>query len=80
MVFPGTIPKTAAILDFRPRIGNHCMVIPETIPKTAAILDFEARLENHCSTIEAAAKNSPPAAQSWGAGRGRVPRRRHNPK
>ena len=28
----------------------------------------------------AAKENSPPAAQSWGAGRDRMPRRRHNPK
>ena len=62
MVFPGTIPKTATILDFRPRIGNHCMGFPGTIPKTASILDFEARLGNHCSAIAAAAKNGPPAA------------------
>ncbi|MDD6509197.1 MAG: hypothetical protein PUF43_07025, partial [Bacteroidales bacterium] len=28
----------------------------------------------------AAQKNSPSAAPSWGAGRDRMPRRRHNPK
>ena len=77
---PGNALQRAVILDFRPRIGNHCMVFPGTIPKTASILDFRAKLGNRCSTIAAAAKNSPPAAQSWGAGRGRVPRRRHNPK
>ena len=49
-------------------------------PTAASILDFRLRLENQCSTIVAAAKNSPPVAQSWGAGRGRMPRRRHNPE
>ena len=34
----------------------------------ASILDFRPRLENHCSVIVAAVRNSPPAAQSWGAG------------
>ena len=80
MVFPGTIPKTAVILDFRPRLGNHCMIFPGTIPKTASILDFRLKLANRCSTIVAAAKNSPSAAPSWGAGGDRMPRRRHNPK
>ena len=77
---PGNALQRAVILDFRPRIGNHCMVFPGTIPKTASILDFRPRLRNRCSTIVAAKENTPPAAQSWGAGRGRVPRRRHNPK
>ena len=73
-------PTDASILDFEARLGNHCMVFPGTIPKTASILDFKLRLGNRCSDFDAAAKISPPAAQSWGAGRGRVPRRRHNPK
>ena len=70
----------ASILDFRARLGNRCK---ETLGNSlirALILDFRARLGNRCSTIVVAVDNGPPAAQSWGAGRDRVPRRRHKPK
>ena len=68
------------ILDFRLRLENRCKLFPVYALQRASILDFRPRLGNRCSAIAAAAKNGPPAAQSWGAGRDRMPRRRHNPK
>ena len=67
---------------FHSSLPRRRMVPPAErhFPTAASILDFEARLENRCSAFAAATKNSPPAAQSWGAGRDRMPRRRHNPK
>ncbi|MDY2707360.1 MAG: hypothetical protein SOV31_06470 [Candidatus Cryptobacteroides sp.] len=70
----------ASILDFKPRLGNRCKLFPDSALLRASILDFRAKLGNRCSAIIAAQKNSPPAAQSWGAGGDRMPRRRHNPK
>ena len=70
----------ASILDFKAKLGNRCKDFPENNLLRASILDFRAKLGNRCSAIVAAQKNSPPAAQSWGAGRDRMPRRRHNPK
>ena len=47
---------------------------------TASILDFKPRLGNRCSTSVATTKNGPPADGRSGRRRGRIPRRRHNPK
>ena len=63
----------ASILDFRPRLGNRCKETLKNSPKAASILDFKPRLGNRCSAIVAAQKNSPPAAQSCGAGGDRMP-------
>ncbi|MDD6114354.1 MAG: hypothetical protein PUB70_08525 [Bacteroidales bacterium] len=68
------------ILDFKPRLGNRCKETLKNSPKAASILDFKPRLADRRSVIAAAVKNGPPAAQSWGAGGDRMPRRRHNPK
>ena len=70
----------ASILDFKAKLGNRCKDFPENNLLRASILDFRAKLGNRCSAIVAAQKNSPPAAQSWGAGGDRMARRRHNPK
>ena len=48
--------------------------------RAASIHDFKPRLADRRSVIAATVKNGPPAAQSWGAGGDRMPRRRHNPK
>ena len=40
----------AAILDFKPRIGNHCSTTYHFGDFRAAILDFRPRIGNHCST------------------------------
>ncbi|MDY4631518.1 MAG: hypothetical protein SO413_07420 [Candidatus Cryptobacteroides sp.] len=77
---PGNALQCAEILDFRLRLENRCKLFPGNSLLRVSILDFEARLENRCSAFAAAAKNSPAAAPSWGAGRDRMPRRRHNPK
>ena len=79
-VFPVYTLLRASILDFRLRLENRCRVSRDYALLRASILDFKLRLGNRCSDFDAAAKNSPPAAQWWGAGRDRVPRRRHNPK
>ena len=39
----------AAILDFKPRIGNHCSTSGHFGDCRAAILDFRPRIENRCS-------------------------------
>ena len=39
----------ATILDFRPRIGNHCSTTGHFGDFRAAILDFKPRIENRCS-------------------------------
>ena len=39
----------AAILDFKPRIGNHCSTTYHFGDFRAAILDFRPRIENRCS-------------------------------
>ena len=39
----------AAILDFKPRIGNHCSTTGHFGDFRAAILDFRPRIENRCS-------------------------------
>ena len=39
----------AAILDFKPRIGNHCSTTGHFGDFRAAILDFRPRIGNHCS-------------------------------
>ena len=39
----------AAILDFKPRIGNHCSTTYHFEDFRAAILDFKPRLANRCS-------------------------------
>ena len=78
--FPENNLLRAPILDFRARLGNQCMVLPVYPLFRASILDFRPRLANRCSIIVVAIENGPPAAQSWGAGRDRMPRRRHNPK
>ena len=72
MVSPAdrNFPTAASILDFGARLENRCRVFHGNAFQRASILDFEARLENRCSAFAAAAKNGPPAAQSWGAGRG----------
>ena len=70
----------ASILDFKAKLGNQCKDFPENNLLRAPILDFRPRLANRCSIIVVAIENCPPAAQSWGAGRDRMPRRRHNPK
>ena len=70
----------ASILDFKARPAHRCMVLPVYALQRAVILDFRPRLGNRCSAIVVAVENGPPAAQSWGAGGDRMPRRRHNPK
>ena len=70
----------ASILDFKAKLGNRCKDTLKNSQTAASILDFRPRLANRCSTIVVAVENSPPAAQSWGAGRDRMQRRRHNPK
>ena len=80
MLFPVYAFLCASILDFKAKLGNRCMLFPVYAFLRASILDFRPRLENRCSTIVVAVENSTPAAQSWGAGRDRMPRRRHNPK
>ena len=39
----------ATILDFRPRIGNHCSTTGHFGDFRATILDFKPRIENRCS-------------------------------
>ena len=80
MLFPVYAFLCASILDFKAKLGNRCKLFPVYAFLRASILDFRARLGNRCSTIVVAVDNGPPAAQSWGAGRDRVPRRRHKPK
>ena len=75
-----TTPTDASILDFRPRLENRCKLFPDYTLLRASILDFKAKLGNRCSIIVVAVENGPPAAQSWGAGGDRMPRRRHNHK
>ena len=79
-LFPVSALLLASILDFRARLGNRCKETLKNSQTAALILDFRPRLANRCSTIVVAVENVPPAAQSWGAGRDRMPRRRHNPK
>ena len=38
----------AAILDFRPRLGNRCKLFPVNTLFRASILDFRPRLGNRC--------------------------------
>ena len=71
---------TASIRKFRLEIENRCTDCPRFDLLAAAIAKSELEIGNRCSTIVAAAKNGPPAAQSWSAGGDRMPRRRHNPK
>ncbi|MGM9743798.1 MAG: hypothetical protein ACI3Y3_01160 [Candidatus Cryptobacteroides sp.] len=79
-LFPVYTLFRASILDFKAKLANRCKFFPVFTLFRASILDFRAKLANRCSVIAAAAKNGPPAAQSWGAGGDRMPRRRHNPK
>ena len=46
MVFLSFGPGAAAILDFRPRLGNRCWVFPVYALLRASILDFKPRLAN----------------------------------
>ena len=78
--FPVYTLFRASILDFKPKLGNRCKLFPVSALLRASILDFKPRLADRRSVIAAAVKNGPPAAQSWGAGGDRMPRRRHNPK
>ena len=41
----------ASILDFRPRLGNHCMDLSVYALQRASILDFRARLGNRCKVL-----------------------------
>ena len=41
----------ASILDFKPRLGNHCKVFPVYTLFRASILDFRAKLENRCKVF-----------------------------
>ena len=79
-VFLGNSLFRASILDFKAKLANRCKETLKNSQTAASILDFRPRLANRCCTIVVAVENSPPAAQSWGAGRDRMPRRRHNPK
>ena len=38
----------ASILDFKPKLANHCRVLPVSAIFHASILDFRARLANRC--------------------------------
>ena len=40
--------RAASILDFKPRLGNHCRFLPGNDLQRAAILDFKPRLGNRC--------------------------------
>ena len=42
----GLLPTS--ILDFGPKLGNHCKVLPVYAILRASILDFGARLANRC--------------------------------
>ena len=75
-VFPGNSLIRASILKFKPRLGNRCKETLKNSQTAASILVFRPRLANRCSTIVVAVENGPPAAQSWGAGRDRMPRMR----
>ena len=44
----GNVLLPASILDFRPRLGNHCKIIPVYTLFRASILDFKPKLENRC--------------------------------
>ena len=79
-LFPVYALFRASILDFRLKLENRCWVFPVYALFRAVILDFRPRLANRCSIIVVAIENGPPAAKSCGAGRDRMPRRRHNPK
>ena len=59
---PGDVLLHASILDFRPSLGNRCMLFPVYPLFRASILKFKPRLANRCSTIVVAVENSPPAA------------------
>ena len=48
----------AAILDFKARLANRCMLLPVYALQRAVILDFRPRIANHCSTIVVAVENS----------------------
>ncbi|MGM9743603.1 MAG: hypothetical protein ACI3Y3_00150 [Candidatus Cryptobacteroides sp.] len=50
------------ILDFKARLGNHCMVLLVYTFLRASILDFRPRLANRCIVIAAAVRNGPPAS------------------
>ena len=52
----------AAILDFKARLANRCMLLPVYALQRAVILDFRPRIANHCSTIVVAVENGSPAA------------------
>ena len=52
----------AVILDFRARLGNHCMVLLVYTFLRASILDFRPRLANRCSSIVVAVENGLPAS------------------
>ena len=70
----------ASIRKFGLEIENRCRDCSYFDLLAASIRKSGLEIENRCSTIVAAAKNGPPAAQSWSAGGDRMPRRRHNPK
>ena len=53
----GLLPTS--ILDFGPKLGNHCKVLPVYAILRASILDFGARLANRCKVFSG---NSPKAA------------------
>ena len=44
----GDVLLPASILDFRAKLGNHCMFYRRNAPGDAVILDFRLRLGNHC--------------------------------
>ena len=69
-----------SIRKFGLEIENRCRDCSYFDLLAASIRKSGLEIENRCSTIVAAAKNGPPAAQSWSAGGDRMPRRRHNPK
>ena len=43
--------RAASILDFKPRLGNHCRFLPGNDLQHAVILDFEPRLANRCKLL-----------------------------
>ena len=78
------LPRPILISLPRRRMVSPAVAVAATRSASDSILRCrkgeQFRLQNAITLTAAAAKNGPPAAQSWGAGRDRVPRRRHNPK